>query len=48
MGLAEWRIVPDMILIVFGAVPLLWFLTTTFFRLRTVGPQPTQKEIEKG
>jgi len=46
-GLAEWRIVPDMILIVFGALPLLWFLATTFFRLRTVGPQPTQKEIEE-
>lgn len=32
--LAHWRIVPDMIIIVLGAVPLLWFLLRTFPKLR--------------
>lgn len=32
--LAEWRIVPDLIIIVVGAFPLLWFLLSTFPRLR--------------
>ncbi|MCE5278657.1 MAG: cbb3-type cytochrome c oxidase subunit I [Planctomycetaceae bacterium] len=34
-GLAEWRIVPDMVIIIFGALPLLWFLIKTFPKLRT-------------
>ena len=35
--LGNWRIVPDTIIIVFGALPLLYFLITTFPRLRTAG-----------
>jgi nitric oxide reductase large subunit len=35
--LGNWRIVPDTILIVFGASSLLWFLITTFPRLRSAG-----------
>ncbi len=35
--LAQWRIVPDTIIIVFGALPLLYFLISTFPRLRKVG-----------
>lgn len=36
-SLGQWRIVPDTILIVLGAFPLLYFLLTTFLRLRVVG-----------
>jgi nitric oxide reductase subunit B len=32
--LSEWRLVPDLIIIAAGALPLLWFLVTTFGRLR--------------
>jgi nitric oxide reductase subunit B len=32
--LGQWRIVPDTIIIVFGALPLLYFLVTTYFRLK--------------
>jgi nitric oxide reductase subunit B len=32
--LGNWRMVPDMIIIVLGAFPLLYFLLTTFFKLR--------------
>ncbi len=35
--IAEWRMVPDLIIILLGAVPLLIFLLTTFPRLRQVG-----------
>jgi hypothetical protein len=35
--LGNWRIVPDTIIIVGGAFPLLYFLVTTFPRLRRVG-----------
>lgn len=35
--LATWRMVPDFIIIVLGAFPLLYFLITTFPRLRKVG-----------
>jgi nitric oxide reductase subunit B len=35
--LGNWRIVPDTILIVLGAFPLLWFLITTYARLRPEG-----------
>ncbi|NQU09416.1 cbb3-type cytochrome c oxidase subunit I [bacterium] len=35
--LGTWRIVPDTIIIVLGAFPLLYFLLTTFPRLRKVG-----------
>ncbi len=35
--LGNWRIVPDTIIIVGGAFPLLYFLITTFPRLRKVG-----------
>jgi len=34
---AEWRMVPDLIIILFGALPLLWFLVSTFPRLRKAG-----------
>jgi len=34
--LGTWRIVPDTILIVLGAFPLLYFLISTFPRLRKV------------
>lgn len=32
-----WRVIPDTIIIVFGAFPLLFFLLNTYFRLRKVG-----------
>jgi len=32
--LGNWRIAPDMIIIVLGALPLLYFLVSTFPRLR--------------
>jgi len=35
--LGNWRIVPDTIIIVVGALPLLWFLLSTFPRLRETG-----------
>jgi len=38
--LGTWRMVPDTIIIVLGAFPLLWFLTTTFLRLRPTGEIP--------
>lgn len=34
--LGQWRIVPDLVIIVLGALPLLYFLVTTFPRLRAV------------
>jgi nitric oxide reductase subunit B len=39
--LANWRLVPDLVIIVLGAVPLLFFLVITYPRLRRVG---TDKE----
>jgi nitric oxide reductase subunit B len=36
-ALGNWRIVPDTIIIVLGALPLLWFLVSTYPRLRKVG-----------
>ena len=35
--LGFWRVVPDTIIIVLGAFPLLYFLLTTYPRLRVVG-----------
>jgi nitric oxide reductase subunit B len=35
--LGTWRIVPDTIIIVLGAFPLLYFLATTFLKLRKTG-----------
>jgi nitric oxide reductase subunit B len=46
-ALAHWRLVPDLVIIVLGALPLLWFILTTFPRLRKVGHQPTPQEIEE-
>jgi nitric oxide reductase subunit B len=40
-ALGTWRIVPDTIIIVLGAFPLLYFLIKTFPRLRRVGPGDT-------
>lgn len=37
--LGNWRIVPDTIIIVLGALPLLYFLLTTYPRLRAVESQ---------
>jgi nitric oxide reductase subunit B len=34
--LGNWRMVPDTVIIVLGAFPLLYFLITTFLRLRPV------------
>ena len=34
--LGNWRAVPDVIIIVLGAIPLLYFLISTFPRLRKV------------
>jgi nitric oxide reductase subunit B len=34
-SLGAWRIVPDTIIILFGALPLLYFLITTYTKLRT-------------
>jgi nitric oxide reductase subunit B len=39
--LGHWRIVPDMIIILLGALPLLYFLISTFPRLRRVAEGPT-------
>jgi len=36
--LGNWRIVPDLIIILAGAVPLLFFLVTTYGRLRKAEP----------
>ncbi len=36
-----WRMAPDTIIIVLGAFPLLYFLITTFLRLRTAGEKQT-------
>jgi nitric oxide reductase subunit B len=47
-ALAEGRIVSDSILIFLGAVPLLWFLATTFFHLRKPGELPSEEEITRG
>jgi nitric oxide reductase subunit B len=38
--LGNWRMVPDTIIIVLGALPLLWFLVKTFPRLRRTGEAP--------
>ena len=38
--LGNWRIVPDTIIIVLGALPLLYFLISTFPRLRKVEDSP--------
>jgi nitric oxide reductase subunit B len=38
--LGSWRVVPDTIVIVFGALPLLYFLLATYPRLRTAGELP--------
>ena len=35
--IGNWRIVPDTIVIVLGAFPLLYFLLSTYPRLRAVG-----------
>jgi len=43
--LGSWRIVADTIVIVLGAFPLLYFLATTYPRLRTVGEPPTADEV---
>ncbi|HEX7551057.1 MAG TPA: cbb3-type cytochrome c oxidase subunit I [Candidatus Methylomirabilis sp.] len=40
-ALGTWRMVPDTIVIVLGAFPLLYFLIKTFPRLRRVGPGDT-------
>ena len=37
-ALGFWRIVPDAIIIVLGAFPLLYFLASTFLKLRKVEP----------
>ena len=37
--LGNWRIVPDTIIIVLGAFPLMDFLLSTFPRLRKVGEE---------
>jgi hypothetical protein len=34
-----WRIVPDTIIIVVGALPLLWFLISTFSKIRRTDSQ---------
>lgn len=38
--LGNWRMVPDAIIILLGAFPLLWFLLRTFPKLRKVGAEP--------
>jgi len=37
--LANWRLVPDLVIIVLGALPLLFFLVITYPRLRKVGSE---------
>ena len=41
--LGNWRIVPDTIIIVLGAFPLLYFLLSTYPRLRKAG-EPIRHE----
>jgi nitric oxide reductase subunit B len=47
-ALAEWRIVPDLIIIVVGAIPLLWFLLRTFVHLRPAENKPTERQVREG
>lgn len=42
--LGQWRIVPDAIIILLGALPLLWFMLSTFTRLRQSEAPPSLKE----
>jgi nitric oxide reductase large subunit len=42
-ALGNWRVVPDTIIIVVGAFPLLYFLFKTYPRLRQVGSVGGQK-----
>jgi nitric oxide reductase subunit B len=44
-ALAEARIVPDSIIILFGAMPLLYFLVRTYPHLRAAERKPTPEEI---
>jgi nitric oxide reductase subunit B len=44
-ALAEARIVPDSIVILFGAMPLLYFLLRTYPHLRAAEEKPTPEEI---
>ncbi len=37
--IGNWRILPDLIIIVLGAIPLLYFMITTFPKLRRVGEE---------
>lgn len=43
-NLGSWRVVPDTIVIVLGALPLLYFLVTTYPRLRIAGEPPAGGE----
>jgi len=45
--LGQWRIVPDIIIIVVGALPLLWFLLSTFLKLRKTGQTQTVDHPEE-
>ena len=45
--LGNWRVVPDAIIIVLGTLPLLYFLVSTFPRLRKVAP-PQEGETGEG
>ncbi len=44
----EWRIVPDTIIIVLGALPLLYFLMSTYPRLRKVGEAGVESVRKQG
>lgn len=48
--LGNWRAVPDAIILLLGAFPLLYFLLTTFPRLRQAdfGSETTERSSEAG
>ena len=46
--LGTWRVVPDTIIIVLGALPLLYFLLSTFPRLRKAGETDPESARQEG
>jgi nitric oxide reductase subunit B len=47
-ALGTWRMVPDAIIILLGALPLLWFLVSTYFKLRKPGEAQSIEEFGSG
>jgi nitric oxide reductase subunit B len=47
-GIANWRMVPDIVIIAVGALPLLFFLVTTFPRLRAPSTEAPSEQPPPG